>query len=133
MRPVDSVDRWIKSKDWKYGTFDMLPVSFGVFMALLDVVMMGSAKLISIDAIPYSVGLTLATIVYSLQPFFFVKALEFENMTVVNVIWNLASDTLITTMGIFFFGEEISGLRWLAMFLSLVSIGLFSYTDVTTT
>ena len=133
MRTPDSIDKWIKTKDWKYGKFDLLPVSFALGMTVLDLLMMGTAKLVYLNAMPYGVGLAFATIVYSIQPFLFIKALEFENMTVVNVIWNLASDTLITALGIFYFGEKIGGLRWAAMFLSVISIGLFSYTDVTTT
>jgi multidrug transporter EmrE-like cation transporter len=133
MPALDSIDRLIRTHDWKWGRFDLLPVSFAIVMATLDVIMMGTAKLVSLDAIPYSIGLAFSTVVYSLQPFLFMKALQFENMTIVNIIWNLASDTLITALGIFYFGETISGLRWVAMFLSIVSIGLFSYTDVTET
>lgn len=133
MSSLDPIDRMIRRSDWKWYGFDLLPTSFGIFMALLDVVMMVTSKLISINAIPYEVGLPLATLAYAFQPFLFIKALQFENMVVVNIIWNLASDVIITAVGLFYFNEKISDPRWVAMFLSLVSIGLFSYTDVTDT
>jgi len=133
MSSLDPIDRVIKTANWKWNGFDLLPASFGIFMALLDVIMMASAKLVSLDVIPYGVGLPLATLAYAFQPFLFIKALQFEDMVVVNLIWNLASDVIITAVGLFYFREKISDLRWVAMFFSLVSIALFSYTDVTDT
>jgi multidrug transporter EmrE-like cation transporter len=50
-------------------------------------------------------------------------------MTVVNLIWNLSSDVLVTLIGVFYFGETIKGLRWIAVCMALFSLGLFAYTD----
>jgi multidrug transporter EmrE-like cation transporter len=133
MAPLDPLDVYIKRSDWKWNGFDMLPISFGLFMAYLDVLMMASAKMVNTGALTYGVGLTFSTLVYSLQPYLFIKALEFEDMLVVNIIWNLASDTIITLLGLFYFGETIQGLRWVAMILSVISIALFSYSDATNT
>jgi len=87
------------------------------------------AKEVSLKTVPYAVGLGGATLVYAFQPYLFVKALTFENMTVVNLIWNLSSDIIVTLMGVLYYGESIAGLRWLALCMSLFSIGLFAYTD----
>ena len=133
MRTPDIIDTWIKSRDWKLGKFDLLPVSFGVLMSLLDVLMMGSAKMIKTGQISYTTGLTFSSIVYAIQPFLFIKALDFEDMVVVNLIWNLTSDVIVTLLGLFYFGEVISGLRWTAMVAAVIAIALFSYTDVTDT
>ena len=50
-------------------------------------------------------------------------------MVVTNLTWNLASNILVTIAGVFFFGESIKGLKWLAIALSLFSLGIFAYTD----
>jgi multidrug transporter EmrE-like cation transporter len=50
-------------------------------------------------------------------------------MTVVNLIWNLMSNVIVTLMGVFWFGESIKGLRWVAIGMSLVSLTIFAYTD----
>ena len=125
----DILDILIKSVNWKVGRFNTLPIVFGVVMALLDIFMMAMAKEVSLKTVPYALGLGGATLVYAFQPYLFVKALTFENMTVVNLIWNLSSDIIVTLMGVLYYGESIAGLRWLALCMSLFSIGLFAYTD----
>jgi len=125
----DSVDVLIKSVNWKAGGFNFLPIVFGVMMALIDIGMMGVAKLTHTKQLPYLGGLALSTLIYAPQPYLFLKAMKFENMTVVNLVWNLSSDVLVTLMGIFYFGESIAGLRWVAVGMALFSLGLFAYTD----
>ena len=125
----DIVDAWIKSVNWKIGNFSMLPIFFGTLMAVLDIFMMSSVKLIKTGSLTYTFGLPFATMVYALQPYVFLKALNYENMTVVNLIWNLMSDVIVTLQGVFIFGESIAGLRWLAVSMSIVSLILFAYTD----
>lgn len=125
----DFIDTWIKSVNWKYGRFSLLPIFFGVLMASLDIVMMSTTKMISIKEVTYGSGLLFATIAYALQPYIFLKALNYENMTVVNLVWNLVSDVIVTLSGVFFFGESIKGLRWLAICMSIVSLTIFAYTE----
>jgi len=125
----DIIDTLVKSVNWKIGKFSMLPIFFGSMMAVLDIFMMSSVKMISTGTLSYAFGLPFATVVYALQPYVFLKALNYENMTVVNLIWNLMSDVIVTLQGVFVFGESIAGLRWLAVCMSLVSLTLFAYTD----
>jgi len=125
----DIVDAWIKSVNWKIGKFSMLPIFFGTVMAILDIFMMSSVKMINTGTLSYGFGFPFATIVYATQPYIFLKALNYENMTVVNLIWNLMSDVIVTLQGVFVFGESIAGLRWLAVCMSIVSLTLFAYTD----
>ena len=125
----DFIDTWIKSVNWKYGSFSLLPIFFGVLMASVDIVMMSTTKMISTKDISYGGGLLFATAAYALQPYIFLKALNYENMTVVNLIWNLVSNVIVTLSGVFFFGESIKGLRWLAICMSIVSLSIFAYTN----
>ena len=125
----DFIDTWISKINWKVGTFSLLPIAFGLVMASLDIVMMFTCKFVQLGAVPYGVGLTFATLAYSLQPYLFVKSMNYENMTTTNLVWNLSSDVVVTLSGSFVFGESIKGLRWLAILMSLVSLTLFAYTD----
>ena len=125
----DLVDSFIKSVNWKFGNFSLLPIFLGTVMAVLDIFMMSSVKMIKQGTLSVGFGLPFSTLVYALQPYIFLKALNYENMTVVNLVWNLMSDIVVTLQGIIFFGESIAGLRWLAICMSLVSLVLFSYTD----
>lgn len=125
----DFVDVLIQSTNWKVGNFDLLPIVFGLVMALIDISMMGTLKFIDQGKLAYAIGFPIATLLYAFQPFVFLKAMSHSNMLSTNLIWNLASNILVTLLGVFFFKEKIKGLKWLAIGLSLFSLGIFAYSD----
>ena len=125
----DFFDKLISSTNWKIGKFNSLPIFLGVLMASLDVIMMSLAKYTNKGKIPFGVGLTLGTLVYSIEPYIFFKSLNYESLLTMNLIWDLTSDLLVTLLGIFWFKESIKGLRWLAILFAIFSLGLFAYTE----
>ena len=125
----DFVDTLIQSISWKLGSFDLLPIFFGIVMALIDINMMGTLKFIDQGKLAYAIGLPIATLLYAFQPYVFLKAMSHSNMLTTNLIWNLASNIMVTLLGVFFFKEKIKGLKWLAICLSLFSLGIFAYSD----
>ena len=127
--PKDFVDGLIKSINWKAGKFDLLPIVFGIVMALIDISMMGTLKLVDQGKLAYALGFPIATVLYAFEPYVFLKAMTHSNMVATNLIWNLASNILVTLSGVFFFGESIKGLKWVAIGLSLFSLAIFAYTD----
>lgn len=129
MKSKDFVDRWISSINWKVGNFNTLPIFFGTIMALIDIFMMSCIKMISQGTIPSWWGTPMSVGLYALEPLIFLKALNYEGMVAINLVWNLASNVVVTLQGVFFFGESIKGLRWLAITMSIFSLGLLAYTD----
>ena len=127
--PKDFVDGVIKSVNWTVGKFDLLPIVFGIVMALIDISMMGTLKLVDQGKLAYAIGFPIATLLYAFEPYVFLKAMTNSNMVVTNLIWNLASNILVTLAGVFFFGESIKGLKWLAIAMSLFSLAIFAYSD----
>ena len=125
----DSIDKLIDSVNWKLWKFNMLPIFFGMVMALVDIFMMSSVKMMSQGTMPRSWGIPLSVGIYALEPLIFLKALNYEGMVITNLVWNLMSDIIVTLQGIFFFGESIKGVRWVGVGMSLVSLCLMSYTD----
>ena len=125
----DFVDGVIKSVNWTVGKFDMLPIVFGAVMALIDISMMGTLKLVDQGKLAYAIGLPVATLLYAFEPYVFLKAMTHSNMVTTNLIWNLASNILVTLTGVFFFRESIKGLKWLAIALSLFSLAIFAYSE----
>jgi len=107
----------------------LVPYAFGIGMATVDICMMTLAKLTNLGKIPYLPGILGATAFYAFQPFLFLKALKFEGMAVVNLIWNLTSSVVITLIGVLYFREKIKGLRILAVLMALFSLILFALTD----
>jgi len=125
----DFVDVLIQSVNWKLGSFDLLPIFFGIVMALIDINMMGTLKFVDQGKLAYAVGLPIATLLYAFQPYVFLKAMSHSNMLTTNLIWNLASNIMVTLLGVLFFKEKIKGLKWLAICLSLFSLGIFAYSE----
>lgn len=125
----DMIDTWVKSVNWKWGNFSLLPIFLGTLMALLDLLMMGSIKMVHTGSMSSALGLPFAVGIYALEPLVFLKAMNYEGMAVMNLIWNLMSDVLVTLQGVFIFGESIKGIRWLAIAMAIVSLAIFSYTD----
>jgi multidrug transporter EmrE-like cation transporter len=125
----DFIDKWISTINWKVGNFNTLPIFFGSMMALIDIFMMSTIKMISQGSISSSWGTPMAVVLYALEPLIFLKALNYEGMVGINLIWNLASNVIVTLQGVLFFGESIKGLRWLAITMSICSLGLLAYTD----
>ena len=125
----DFVDTFIQSVNWKLGSFDLLPIFFGLVMALIDINMMGTLKFVDQGKLAYAIGLPIAILLYAFQPYVFLKAMAHSNMLTTNLIWNLASNIMVTLLGVFFFKEKIKGLKWLAICLSLFSLGIFAYSE----
>jgi len=125
----DAVDSIIKSVNWKVGGFNLLPIFFGTVMALVDILMMSTTKMVSSGTLSSAVGLPFAVGLYALEPLIFLRALKYEGMVVTNLVWNLMSDIIVTLQGILVFGEKIQGVRWIAIGMAIFSLGLFAYTD----
>jgi len=125
----DLIDKWINSVNWKIGNFSMLPIFFGTVMALIDIFMMSSVKMIHNKTLPSTYGIPLSVGFYALEPLIFLKAMNYEGMVVTNLVWNLMSDVIVTLQGILIFGESIKGLRWVGVCMSIFSLGLMAYTD----
>lgn len=128
-RMRDGFDNLISSVNWKIGKFSFLPITFGVCMAILDVIMMSIAKYTSKGMISYGTALPIATLIYALEPYIFFKSLNYDSLTSMNLVWDLTSDVLVTLVGVFWFKESIKGIRWLAVGFAIFSLGLFAYTD----
>ena len=125
----DMVDRFINGINWKFGKFNSLPLVFGTLMALIDVVMMSSAKMVKEGTLSSSVGIPFIFIIYALEPLIFLKALNYEGIVITMLIWDLTSDILVTLQGIFVFGETLSPLRWIGVVFAMIAIVIFGYTD----
>ena len=125
----DIIDRLITSVNWKIGNFNTLPIFFGATMAVIDIFMMSSVKMIHNGTLSGIVGIPLSVGIYALEPLIFLKAMNYEGMVVTNLVWNLMSNIIVTMQGVLIFGETIKGLRWLGITMSIASLALLAYTD----
>jgi multidrug transporter EmrE-like cation transporter len=104
------------------------PLVYGLCMALIDVFSLSLLKGIHLGLISKTLRF-LAVIVYGMQPLIFLASLNFETLTVMNLLWDVMSDVLVSIVGLYFFKEQLSSTKKLGVILSLVAIFLLSYEE----
>jgi len=97
-------------------------------MAFIDVVVLGWMKDYSLGDLS-SYYVPLGMFLYGLQPAIFLRSLHYETMTVMNILWDLISDVLVTATGLLYFKEKVTPIKQLALVLAFIAIILFSYDD----
>jgi len=102
------------------------PLAFGVAMAANDVISLGLLKAIHLDWLS-SYYFVVPVLLYIVQPFLFFSSLSFESMTIMNIMWDLLSDVLVTVSGIYIFKEKISNSKFMGIILSMVSMYLLTH------
>jgi multidrug transporter EmrE-like cation transporter len=105
---------------------NITPLLYGLFMATIDVFMLAILKMISTGAIKNILWMAIPTLVYAIQPWVFLQSLRFESMIVMNLLWDLISDVLVTANGILYFKETLSRTKAFGVFFSLLGIFLIS-------
>ena len=111
---------------WKQSSPSMLNLNwttlgFGLVLALVDATMMPLIKGVSKRALPRWVML-IPTLVYALDPWIFLKALNLESMVVMNFVWDLLSGLLVTFFGIVLLGERLPATKAIGVVLSFIAI-----------
>ena len=66
-------------------------------------------------------------VLYALSPFVFLEGLKGETLTILNLIWDLSSDLIITLIGLFYFRESLSYTKGLGVLFSFIALFLMSY------
>lgn len=103
---------------------------YGLLMALIDTFMLSLIKAINlgwIKELGWFKGLRLMiipTIVYALQPWIFLESMKYETLTVMNLLWDMTSDVLVTAVGLLYFQEELSPRKMMGVVLSFISMCL---------
>ena len=109
-------------------TANLIPLGFAIVMAMIDAFGLGLLKQISTKAVSFSF-MPIAALIYAIQPFVFLESLKFESMTVMNILWDLTSDIIVTFVGIFILGEQIGFRKSVGIVLSFIAIYLFTFED----
>jgi multidrug transporter EmrE-like cation transporter len=104
-------------------------LGYGALLALVDVVMMPIAKGVSKKALPVWL-MIVPTLVYAADPWIFLQSLKVESMVVMNFVWDLISDILVTFTGLVLLGEKISTMKSIGIGLSFVSLYFLSHESV---
>ena len=101
---------------------------YGAALALNDVISLGFLKSIHLGWLS-SYYFIVPLILYMAQPLLFFTSLSVESMAVMNIIWDLLSDVLVTVSGIYIFKERISHGKFLGILLAMVSMYLLTHEE----
>lgn len=108
--------------------FNAIPFAFAAAMAGIDSTMLTLIKYISIHQ--HHIGwIILPMIVYSLQPVLFYLSMHYETLTVMNLLWDVISDVVITMIGLLIFKEKVGPYKKVGVIFSFISIVLLSLND----
>jgi drug/metabolite transporter (DMT)-like permease len=110
-------------------SINWVPVGFSALMASIDVFTFSITKTISDNRSRFLKWMILPTILYAIQPWIFLSSLRFESLIVMNLMWDLMSDILVTATGLLYFKEKLGPYKTLGVILSFVSIVLMSLED----
>jgi drug/metabolite transporter (DMT)-like permease len=100
-------------------------LAFGVGFGLMDAVALPIVKGVSLGWDP--AWMVVPALLYAGSPFLFLTALRHETLTIMNLVWDLTSDLLVTFIGLFIFAETISPIKALGVGLSFCGLILMSW------
>lgn len=110
-------------------SFNWVPLGYAALMASIDVLTLSSIKAISGNLSRFLKWMVIPTLLYAIQPWIFLHTLKFESLIVMNLMWDLLSDVLVTATGFLYFKEKIGPYKTLGVIFSFVSIVLLSLED----
>lgn len=112
-------DRMFNSINWK-------TILYGSSMAFIDVIVLSMLKAKSLGLLDGKLIVLGAMMIYAFQPIVFLEALKGETLTVMNLVWDLTSDILVTITGTVMFSEKLSLRKWMGVGLAFISLILLS-------
>ena len=96
-------------------------LGYGSMLAFTDILMEPITKLVSINALPIA-WMIVPTLGYAINPWIFLRALSVEGIAIMNLVWNLISNVLITGIGIYAFKEVMTPTKWMGIGLSFAAM-----------
>jgi drug/metabolite transporter (DMT)-like permease len=100
-------------------------LGFGLALSIVDIIMMPLVKEIA-GGWPFY-WMILPMLVYSLDPIIFYFALKSESMAIMNLVWNLTSNVVVTLIGILLLKEVVSPTKALGIALSFLALFFMTY------
>lgn len=109
--------------------FNLTALGFGGAMALIDCIILSSLKAYNLGWITWNGIIPISTLIYACQPLIFLESLQFNSLIVMNLLWDVISDVIVTSIGFFYFKEKLSNIKKLGVILSFISIMLLSWKE----
>ena len=104
-------------------------LGLGFLLALSDVFNFSIVKMLRTGQLKNMALMAIPTTVYALQPWIVYFSLGFSTLTVMNLLWDVMSDILVTAVGLFYFKETISFKKHIGVMFALMAVFLLGGPD----
>ena len=109
--------------------FDLTALGFGGSMALIDAFTLSALKAYNLGWLQWRGVVLISMVIYGCQPLLFLESLKYNSLTVMNLVWDVMSHVIVTSIGLFYFSEKLTKFKKLGVFFSLISIILLTWKD----
>ena len=100
-------------------------LAYGLGFGTLDAIALPIVKAVSTGWNP--AWMLIPALMYAAGPFVMLSALREETLTIMNLVWDLTSDLIVTFIGLAVFAEKLSPMKMLGVFFSFVALFCMSY------
>lgn len=102
-------------------------LGFGLLFGLIDSIALPTIKQVSVGGLGRA-WMAVPFLLYAASPFLFLKALlGGETLTIMNLVWDLTSDVVVTLIGLAVFSEVIPPVKLVGVAFSFLSLFLMTY------
>ena len=109
--------------------FNLSGLGWGGLMALIDSIMLSLLKAFSIGWIQSRSVILISMLIYSIQQLIFLESLKGNGLTIMNLLWDVMSDVIVTCIGLFYFSEKLTNSKKVGVLLSVISVILLSWKE----
>jgi len=109
--------------------FDLTSLGYGGLMAIMDAFVLSSLKAYHLGWIEWRGILLVSMVIYACQPLLFLQSLGNSSLTIMNLLWDVMSDVIVTSIGLYYFSEKIGPMKKMGVVLSIVSIFLLTWKE----
>jgi hypothetical protein len=105
--------------------FNWRTLLFGLLFGTIDAITLPIIKGVS-TGWPFKL-MIIPFLLYASTPFIFLRGLAGESLVILNLVWDLFSDVVVTIIGLFIFAETIPTTKLVGVGLSFISLFLMTY------
>lgn len=106
----------------------LLAYVIGIILAVFDLLSLGTIKNISAGLFSHNWFYFVFAISF-IQPVLFYFGMKYTSMTLLNLIWDLLSDIIVTISGLVYFKESLSGTKSIGLLFALLALTMFNIDD----
>ena len=108
-------------------TKNLIGLLVGFILSMSDALGLSIIKDLSIGRFTNNLWMIIPTLIYGLAPLIAYIGIKHYSITIINIIWDMSSDIVITLIALFIFREHLSKVKTVALFMAFIALFLLTY------